>query len=395
MGEKNAGGYPSKLDHWKLTSRDQVRLKAAAEAYGGTVQPWPGHEGQFQLHTETDALPILLLPGQALSQHYELWSGGGCQRRCDGANEQISDGPCLCDPEKRDCKPHSRLNVMLPDVPGIGCWRLDSTGYFAAAELAGVVDLLEMATARGLLLPARLRIDLRTQISGGQTKHFQVPTLDLDIRPLEAMQIARGDVESRPELPPAASSDENGTTPFVPLALASPVGSGATLAEGLAAVESEPEAQRTRSARAAAPIGQGGDDFLSDEPVPVPEQETLNDPPPPVASEAQQKLLVIQARTFGLTDDERHDITEFLTGDPSSKNVLAGQVDTVLAWYEIEGATKNLLAKAEALGKIQEARAAIAGKRAQVDEWDPSHRQVYLQWLTDQIAKAGAKLESQ
>jgi hypothetical protein len=129
MGERNAKGYPTRLQTWKLTSRDQVRLEAAASAYGGSVAPWEGHDGQYAVHTETDALSILLLPGQTLSQNYELWSGGGCQRRCDGEQEQFSDGPCLCDPDARECKPHTRLAVMLPDVPGVGCWRLDTQGY--------------------------------------------------------------------------------------------------------------------------------------------------------------------------------------------------------------------------------------------------------------------------
>ncbi len=137
LGERvSPGGRPTRLERWKLTSRDQTRLEAAAGVFGGKVEPWDGHDGEFALHTETDNLPILLLPNQTISQAYELWSGGGCQRRCDGEQEQLSDGPCLCDPENRECKPHTRLSVMLPDVAGLGVWRLDSTGWYAAVELA-------------------------------------------------------------------------------------------------------------------------------------------------------------------------------------------------------------------------------------------------------------------
>ena len=126
MGRKE-GNRPVKLSTWRLTSRDQARLEAAAALYGGTVQPWAEREGEHELIVATDELPILLLPGQTLSQWHELWSGGGCQRRCDGEREVLSDGSCLCDAEEGDrkCKPTTRLSVMLPDVPGLGCWRLD------------------------------------------------------------------------------------------------------------------------------------------------------------------------------------------------------------------------------------------------------------------------------
>lgn len=383
MGEKNAQGYPTKLQTWKLTSRDKVRLDAAAECYGGTVIQWEGHEGQWAVITATNALPILLMPGQTLSQHYELWSGGGCQRRCDGELESISDGPCKCDPDNRECKPHSRLAVMLPDVPGLGCWRLDTQGYYAAVELAGAVDLLEMATVQGVLLPARLRIDQRTSIRGGQTRHYPVPTLDLDIRPLEMIQIARG---GQPPAPPTSGALNSGVPPssFTPLPAAAV---GPSLSEGLAAVESGGSTV-PRTARSAAPIGESGSDFLSDAPLMVPSAD--NGPSEMLASEAQQRLIRARAGSLGLTDDERHAITEHICGDPSSKNVPARLVDILLDWLEIEAMTTELMEAATELGKHDEMSAAIAGRRAAVDEFDFTSRSDYKSWLTRAMAAAMA-----
>lgn len=406
MGEKNPQGYPTRLQTWKLTSRDRVRLQEAAKVYGGEVQEWEGHEGQWKLYTQTDALPILLLPGQTLSQSYEIWSGGGCQRRCDGEQEQISDGPCLCDPENRECKPHSRLSVMLPDVPGLGCWRLDTQGYYAAIELAGAVDLLEMATARGVLLPARLRIDQRTSLRAGQTRHYPVPTLDLDIRPLEMIQIARGGAVEQGGTHPAlpAASEENGVPPMTYTPLPSSPGEGATLADGLAAVTASQTEPTPRSGRAAAPIGAGAD-FLSDEPVPVPDDQAAPHTPgaaiealeeretPLIASEAQQRLIRVRASQAGLTDDERHDVTEHICGQPSSKDVPADKVDELLLWLDIEGAVKRLLARGEQLGYAQETRDAIANTRAAMDESNHAHRTGFLAWLETKIASADEKLK--
>lgn len=260
LGTKQ-GNRPVRLDTWRLTSRDRKRLDAAAEIFGGNVQEWEGRQGEYELITEVADLPIMLLPGQTLTQWLELWSGGGCKRRCDGDTETISDGPCLCDPEKPDCKPHTRLNVMLPDVPGLGMWRLDSTGWNAARELAGTAEFLEQATARGELLPARLRIDQRVEIRDGQTKRFPVPVLDVDIRSLDALRIHAG----LPSVEPAAIE-------AAPSYRALPVAAqpGVSVQDGLAAAARQAE-PKTRSARSAEPIGPAGD-FTVAAPVPVPDE---------------------------------------------------------------------------------------------------------------------------
>jgi hypothetical protein len=98
LGDKADSGAPRKLSKFRLTSASRALLEAAAELYGGTVQDWQGapDDGYFELYTDTDTLDIILppvfsdrdgSPTLPYSQAYELWSGGGCQRRCDGATE--------------------------------------------------------------------------------------------------------------------------------------------------------------------------------------------------------------------------------------------------------------------------------------------------------------------
>ena len=374
MGEKAEGGRPVRLETWKLTSRDQVRLKAAANAFGGDVREWKDHPGQYELHTEVDSLPILLMPGQAISQHYELWSGGGCKRRCDGQNEQLSDGACLCDPEQRECKPHTRLNVLLPDVAGVGAWRLDTTGYYAAVELTGTVELLEVATMRGVLLPARLRIDQRSVLRDGQTRRFPVPTLDIDIRPLEMHAITQAAVEGEvAEIP-------QGYTPVAAIT------SGISVAEGLAAADKQVEA-KTRTARSAAQIG-GTEDFGDDLPIPVPcDEAPLEEAGESTATADQQKLLMATAREHGWADAARYDLTENICGEGirSVKKVPKAKVDELLNALSnpaktVSGGTPTndqlvgqLRAFGDALSIRQQVDAAIS---QHVDERDWLERQV-------------------
>lgn len=197
IGVKGAKGQPVKLDKFRLTSRNRPLLEQAAALYGGQVTEWTGaptKDEQFELTTTTAVLPVAVPPGQPVSQWYEVWSGGGCQHRCDGYTDTISGQPCDCgerddSPEervraqaardRRGVKATTRLNVILTELPSIGVWRLESHGYYAASELAGVAELLAQATTAGRVLPAFLRLEQRQTKRAGKTNNFVVPVLEV------------------------------------------------------------------------------------------------------------------------------------------------------------------------------------------------------------------------
>lgn len=263
-GDKGDKGQPQRIDKWRLTSKDRVRLAGAAALWGGEVREWKDRPGEFELYTDTDALPIMLLPEQVPTTWYEMWSKGGCQRRCDGQHELISDSACLCG-EERECKPYTRLSVLLPDLPGIGSWMLSSTGWNAAAELAGAADLLQRASAQGVLIPARLRLEQRVQVQSGQTRRFAVPVIDLDVSFRELLG------GSMALTAPAQVALPSGYTP-----LTGNGGNGVSLEEGLAAAE---QSTTVRTARSAAPIPSLDDDIpFGTGPVPVPDESGATTP---------------------------------------------------------------------------------------------------------------------
>jgi hypothetical protein len=175
------------------------------------VSAWDnGGAQQWQATIDASRLPVLV-PPQPVSQFYELWSGGGCQRRCDGATELLKDTPCLCgpDPEARVCKPTTRLNVILRDVPGIGVWRLESHGYYSAVELPDVAEFLARA---GGYVSAWLSLEQRTVKRDGQTRRFMVPTLEVDVTPAQLLSGAVAGAQAiegdpRPALPSAAPEE--------------------------------------------------------------------------------------------------------------------------------------------------------------------------------------------
>lgn len=190
-----------------LTSHSREHIEAAASLWGGTVEQWqPQGNGaqQWRVITKASEIDAILPPGDPLTQAYETWSRGGCQRRCDGVTEQFSGSPCLCraqygddwheQPQGRVCDSKSRLKVLLPDMPGLGSWRLETGSFYATDEIAGMVDFIRGAVGDTVMVPVRLRIEPRTRVAGGETKQFVVPVLDL--RGVTAREIVSGSYTS-------------------------------------------------------------------------------------------------------------------------------------------------------------------------------------------------------
>lgn len=200
--------------------------------------------GQFEVITPVSVIDVMVPPRDAVvSQWYEMWNRGGAIRRCDSQREQISDGPCLCphaeDPEDREevertalrrsemakanppqaCKLVTRINVMIPDLPGLGVFRLDTGSFYAAAETGDKADLMEMARAQGVFLAAQLRIEKRQRVAGGKTTEYPVPVLEImpTFRQIATGELAQAGVVA--QLPPAPASTRLAiTAPAVPRA---------------------------------------------------------------------------------------------------------------------------------------------------------------------------------
>ncbi len=287
----NGRTRPAKLEHFRLTSADRLRIDQAAAAFGGTVTEWTAPAGkQWQVFTTTDSLDVIVPPSDlSFTQNYELWSAGGCKRRCDGVTELLGDQACVCDPADRECDIHTRLSVMLRDLPGLGVWRLDTQGWYAASELNGAVQIIAMAAGRGALLPARLRLEQRSvkrpdDKGKPQTLRFAVPVLDIEISP--AQLLAGGAT-------PLQLADTGKPMTPVP-ALPGP---GQSIAE-----QSEPPPPRPARKNAApeipasgrtrrTPIQQPEQHGTSESATPAasatqPEEESSGDAPPPVKPEA-------------------------------------------------------------------------------------------------------------
>ncbi|MFB6875709.1 hypothetical protein [Streptomyces sp. NPDC056323] len=184
------GPIPVKSKTFVLTSHSRDYIAAAAKLYGGRVEEWTPQRSsvaQWRVITEASELRAILPAGDVLNQSYEMWGGGGCERRCDGVTESLGRRPCVClakygeewhkRPPTQVCRPTSRIGAFLPDLPDLGVWRLETKSYYAADVLAGGLDTVLQATGGTGMLPVRMWIEQRTAVREGKTTQFQVVML--------------------------------------------------------------------------------------------------------------------------------------------------------------------------------------------------------------------------
>lgn len=193
---------------WRATSHDEEAISQIAAECGGTPKPWTDAPtpGQFEVITEAAELRIVLPPNPlGGTPIYEQWSGGGCQRRCDGAQCEIvaagADGaeyqevPCICLAKgEMECEPRLRLSVILPFIRFGGVWRMETKSWNAVAEIPAMVDLILGLQDRGLTRGI-LALKHRKTVTAGQTHRFIVPVLGVD-ETIEALAAGTAQVGS-------------------------------------------------------------------------------------------------------------------------------------------------------------------------------------------------------
>lgn len=201
LGVKTAKAMRA-LKEFRFVSPYRDVLEVLARIYGGETKPYHDQKAnppdQFELISNANEIDVYLLP-DGISTSYELWTGGGIQRRCDGNmvevpvkvgqnDYEMQPHPCLCKIEgSRQCDVKTRMNVILPQVAVRGAWLLETKSWNATQELPGMHDLISALGARGLA-QAKLGIDQRTKQTITGKRNFVVPTLSIVQTALEIQQ---------------------------------------------------------------------------------------------------------------------------------------------------------------------------------------------------------------
>jgi len=202
------GKRPNRSKTIILTSPDKWALEHAAAQFGGTVTDFPeGSVDKFKLITERTEIPIAVTSIEA-SQWREHWDKGSCVLRCNGEEicgprkSPMLGKPCHCkkiypdDSERYEaakvnkaCKLVTRFSFMIPSVPDIGVWRLDTRGEHAAEELPLTVEFIQSALGEGrMYVPCTLAIEQRKN-TDGQPYPVPVVRLTQSMQEIEAARL--------------------------------------------------------------------------------------------------------------------------------------------------------------------------------------------------------------
>ena len=309
LGVKGDRG-PRSLGTLRFTSENEAAIREIAALYEGEAKAWnpKGSRSEWEVVTKAKSVPVILPPDPLRGTPiYELWSGGGLVRRCDGRGCTVArrtpDGaeqaeiPCVCDKQARlECSVKTRLSVILPEIHFAGTWRLETASEYAARELPGMVSTILALQSHGFAR-AVLAVERRSQVKEGQTKVFVVPVLRSDHTVNEI-------VEGAASLGALASPEA-----ARPLALPPPPVLDDQIAEAEIVEDDEPELT----------------------------------PPPGVDAETGEILpntaplhLIIKLRDAGFDDEARHAICFNVSGGrtTSSKDLTPEEVKRVLRMLE-------------------------------------------------------------
>jgi hypothetical protein len=210
---------PVRLETFRFTTASEQAAHAVAELYGGEVVPWSQKKGRWEVVTKRTAIDVWVPPrGEAVDANMELWDGPCCLRRCDGLVMSVPGRQaCMCpqpqnpaDPASvtaaRDermrlaglrppqaCKPLTRINVSITELPGLlGVWRLNTGSVNAAVETADSGEAMALAREGGKYIPAVLRIEWRQRSADGKPYPVPVLQIGLSMRDLAAGALPAG-----------------------------------------------------------------------------------------------------------------------------------------------------------------------------------------------------------
>jgi len=230
---KYANGRPQAIDTWRLTTSSRPFAEAFASRYGGTVEKMTNRNSPHDWEVTSEATEVCIaLLNDGYSIGYELWSGGGCQRRCDGITASVlattgpndveyDDSPCICDRKgELECSLKSRLTFVLPDLPFGGGLVYESSSKNFAEESQGMLRLIAQLQAQGITRGV-LRLEHRKS-TGNRKYTIAVVSVSESLEALasgEASSRSLGQAQARPEI--AAPSDDQ-HVPNDPHSLGSP-----------------------------------------------------------------------------------------------------------------------------------------------------------------------------
>ena len=102
-----------------------------------------------------------------------------------------------CDPDtceqylEKQCRRVMNLLFMMPDVPGLGCWQLDTTSFYSIVNINSCIDLIRSICGRISFIPLKLSLEpLEVSPPGITKKTVHVLAIRSDVKLADIQRLA-------------------------------------------------------------------------------------------------------------------------------------------------------------------------------------------------------------
>jgi len=102
-----------------------------------------------------------------------------------------------CEPDnceqylEKQCRRVMNLLFMMPDVPGLGCWQLDTTSFFSIVNINSCIDLIRTICGRISFIPLALSLEpLEVSPKGITKKTVHVLTIRSEVKLADIQRLA-------------------------------------------------------------------------------------------------------------------------------------------------------------------------------------------------------------
>lgn len=135
---------------------------------------------------------------------------------------EIDCNPGACARYGKRCRRVMNLQFLLPDVPGLGVWQVDTSSYWSITNINNGIQLIRQACGRVSMIPLLLKLVPQEAQPNGLKKTIYVLTLDTPLTLIEMLRYAQlppskvllpaPDTEPPDDLFPAEAVEKAGAT---------------------------------------------------------------------------------------------------------------------------------------------------------------------------------------
>lgn len=210
--QKSGNPYPKAVDYF-VCNADQSTSEAAAKAF---------HE----IYGDKPRSLDVVFPTENKDQFFQQWyrrygSGTGLMCKGDGETAVELDKETgelrerECNPDecewaaKKHCRPIGSLLFLLPKVPGLGAWQIDTSSYHSIVNLNSAIDFIRALTGGRIgMIPLKLVIRPKEVQVEGKKKVVHVLDLAHEEVRLADVMLALKQSPEQLFLPPAIDLNE-------------------------------------------------------------------------------------------------------------------------------------------------------------------------------------------